>query len=148
MTAWRCPYCLVLRRTERTQRDHLGIECEQIPFEDRVAAIHKARDSYSEDDWERTIIAVFRREGWQCFHVPRMRGRDGEWFTNTTEAGLTDWILVRPPDVVFLELKKQGGKPSREQVRLVRALQQCTQVTAGFGRPADVAALAGIAKNT
>lgn len=154
MTAWRCHWCNALRRTDRTQRDHLALnECGKIKLDERIAAIVRFADSYSEDDWERTLIGAYREGGYQCFHIPPMRGRDGQWFTNTTEPGLPDWILVKPPDLILLELKKQSGKASVEQVRTIKRLQQCTIITAGFGRPTDAPvlmrrALGGVAQVT
>lgn len=142
MTAWRCPWCSALRRADKTIRDHVAMnECAQVPLDARIAMIVERADSYSEADWEYTLIDAYRQGGYQCFHIPPMRGRDGQWFTNTTEAGLPDWILVKPPDLILLELKKQTGKATVEQVRTIKRLQQCTNIIAGFGRPTDAPVL-------
>lgn len=128
-------------------------ECGRIPYPVAVETILANRDSYTEAQWENTLIPWFRANGWECFHADRGQGRDGRWMTNTRQAGLPDWLLLRPPDLVIIETKRQKGRPTRDQVRIIRKLQQVRRVLAGFARPSDAAtlvpiALDGIAKST
>ena len=123
-------------------------ECGLIPPEVAVETILANRDSYTEADWERTLIPWFRANGWECFHADRGQGRDGRWMTNTRQAGLPDWLLLRPPDLVIIETKREkgkGGRATTDQVRIIRKLQQVKRVLAGFARPSDAATLVPIA---
>lgn len=73
----------------------------------------------SEAEWQRTVVAAAKLNGWRVFWVPQWvwrvvfatwkrtgnrRGRD--W----PEAGLPDLLMVRPPRVVVAELKRKGGR--------------------------------------
>lgn len=106
-----------------------------------ATVVHYA-DSYTEAEWSNLVVARFRDAGWMCFHAERGRGRDGDWMTNTSDPGLPDWLFIRPPTVLFVELKRQRNrKPAPEQVRVIAALQACTTVEGYFARPADFPAL-------
>lgn len=103
-----------------------------------MATVLRYADTYTEAEWSSLVVARFRDAGWMCFHAERARGRDGDWMTNTGDDGLPDWLFIRPPTLLFVELKRQkGSKASPSQVRVIGAIQQCTEVAGYFARPAQ-----------
>jgi hypothetical protein len=108
-----------------------------VPPEVQVSIVLASADTWTEAEFEKLAAASFRKAGWQAFHTARGRGRDGDWMTNTSEPGLPDWLFIRPPHVVFIELKKQAGRPTPEQRKVIASIQRCTSVEAWFARPSD-----------
>lgn len=103
-----------------------------------MATVLRYADTYTEAEWSSLVVSRFRDAGWMCFHAERARGRDGDWMTNTGDDGLPDWLFIRPPTLLFVELKRQkGSKASPSQVRVIGAIQQCTEVAGYFARPAQ-----------
>lgn len=91
----------------------------------------------SETVFQHEVIKEAKAHGWLVAHVEKAQRRPGKWTTPTT-AGLPDLILVKPPRVVFLELKRQtGSTTSAEQIEWISALQNCFEVEAFFARPSD-----------
>lgn len=133
-----CPYCPARARSIKGLRDHVVRRCRRVPPQARLAAVVQWATTYTEAEWQSLVVSTFRDAGWMCFHADRGRGRDGDWLTNTGDAGLPDWLFIRPPTALFIELKKQkGSKPTTDQVRVIAALQACTNLEAYFARPAQ-----------
>lgn len=53
-------------------------------------------------------------------------------------AGLPDCILVRPPRVIFAELKTELGRTSKGQDHWLGQLEQCPGVEVYLWRPSDM----------
>lgn len=137
-----CPYCGARARSQKGFRDHVVRRCRHAPPEAILATVVRYADSYTEAEWSNLVVARFRDAGWMCFHAERGRGRDGDWMTNTSDAGLPDWLFIKAPRMLFIELKRQANKrPSPEQVRVIAEIQRCETVEGYFGRPLDFAAL-------
>ena len=54
-----------------------------------------------------------------------------------SEPGFPDSTMVRPPRVIFAELKKQTGKPEPDQIRWLETLRLCPAVEVYVWRPSD-----------
>jgi hypothetical protein len=132
-----CPYCGTHTRTPKGFRDHLARRCDKTPPEVRLSIVVREARSYTEAEFQSLVVARFRDAGWMCFHAERGRGRDGDWLTNSGDKGLPDWLFIRPPVMLLIEMKRESGKPSPEQVRVIRAVQSCTRVEGYFARPSD-----------
>lgn len=90
----------------------------------------------SEADFQRQVMRIATDFGWLVCHVGRARvGK--KWVTPTSVAGFPDLVLVRPPQLVFLELKRLGGRARPEQLAWISALQRCDGVEAYVVDPAD-----------
>lgn len=68
----------------------------------------------------------------------------GWWWWHDTDSrrnhrGLPDLILVRPPRVLFVELKRErtSAKVTREQAGVLDMLAQCPGVESYVWRPSD-----------
>lgn len=91
----------------------------------------------TEAEWQTWVIARAKEQGWSVCHI--RRGMiDGRWLTNAGDPGFPDLVLLRPPQLVFLELKREVGAvvPDR-QVEWISGLQQVQSVEAYIVRPSD-----------
>lgn len=89
----------------------------------------------NEDQFRREVTQIAQDWGWTVAHAGRARaGR--RWITPIA-TGFPDLVLLRPPQLVFIELKTTRGVRSPEQVKWIGDLQQCTGVEAYFADPDD-----------
>jgi len=105
---------------------------------------HNPLAGLSEAQFQRQVMKIAAEWGWRVVHIGRARvGK--RWITPTrgpdgeVVKGFPDLVLVRPPDVVFLELKKRGGVVSAEQRAWISDLQKCADVEAYIVGPDDAA---------
>lgn len=92
----------------------------------------------SEAEFQRAVLEYAEWNGWRAVHFRPARIKNGEWRTpiqGKHAKGFFDTVLVRPPRVVFLELKREDGKMSPEQVEWLAALRQCGGVEVAVVRP-------------
>jgi hypothetical protein len=54
-----------------------------------------------------------------------------------TRAGLPDLVMVRPPRVIFVELKSQHGRLGLWQAAAIALLERCPGVSVFCWRPSD-----------
>lgn len=66
--------------------------------------------------------------GWMVWHLLDPIG---------TRAGLPDLIMLRPPRLIFAELKSQHGRLTGRQRVVIGLLERCPQVEAYVWRPSD-----------
>ena len=57
-------------------------------------------------------------------------------------SGFLDLVLVKPPRVIFAELKSERGRMTPEQQRLFDLLSQCPGVEVYLWRPRDLEEIA------
>lgn len=86
-----------------------------------------------ESEFQARIKALAERFGWLVWHVPapmRWSPRDKKWVPAKEGSGLPDLILLHedPPRIVFLELKRAGGKLSDRQIEFLRAAKVVAEV--------------------
>lgn len=86
----------------------------------------------TEAELQDTVITAAEFHGWQVFH-----DRD----SRTNRPGFPDLVLVRPPTVLFVELKSEKGRVRPEQQTWLDALEQCSDVASGLVRPSQLDAL-------
>lgn len=82
----------------------------------------------SEADFQRQVLDLARILGWSAYH-PML----SKW----SERGWPDLALVRPPRLVFIELKRETGKTTPHQDRWLSMLGACPQVETYLFRPSD-----------
>jgi len=108
----------------------------------RLTEQEKAYRSISEKDFQAQVIDLARVNGWLVAHfhdsrkqITRPDGR--KFFVGDRDAkGFPDLVLVKPPNLVFWEMKKQLGKTTPEQDAWIEALQKCG-LDARVVRPSD-----------
>ena len=82
----------------------------------------------SERDLQRQVLDLARILGWSAYH-PML----SKW----SERGWPDLALCRPPRLVFIELKRENGKVTEDQIRWLNMLGECIGVETYLFRPSD-----------
>jgi hypothetical protein len=86
------------------------------------------RETIPEDAWQAMVVTAARRLGWRVYHTHDSR---------RSEPGFPDLVLVRPPDLLFIELKTVKGRVTPEQVEWIADLGLVGKVEAFVWRPGD-----------
>jgi len=83
----------------------------------------------TEAEWLTTVGDALDYLGWSWIHHRPARRAHGRWHTPTqgnSGKGFPDIVAVRPPRILFLELKRdQGGRVSPEQSEGISNLRAC-----------------------
>jgi VRR-NUC domain len=74
------------------------------------------------------VIQLATVHGWYSYHA---------WDSRRSQRGFPDLVLVLPPTVLCVELKRRGGRLTREQSRWLQVLQACPGVEAYVWTPDD-----------
>jgi hypothetical protein len=93
----------------------------------------------SETAWQEQVIDLAHTLGWRHMFVRRSIGKGRKWTTATNVPGwpdLTLWSEGRTR-VIFAELKSESGKPSPDQIAVLRSLTNAGCETA-IWRPSDL----------
>lgn len=82
----------------------------------------------SEKEFQATLTELALLTGWKVYHTRDSRG---------SHAGFPDLVLVRPPDVIFAELKARAGRLRPDQYEWSYRLLRCSDVKYYLWRPDD-----------
>ena len=102
---------------------------QRSPFERRPRRGDRLRPpgpDVSESGFQRWVIAVAELMGWMVWWTPNSVG---------TNPGEPDLRLVRPPRVIFAELKTERGRLRTEQREAQDKLKMCPGVDVFVWRP-------------
>lgn len=101
-----------------------------------------ARNPADEHGFQTCVIDVAHLAGWRVAHFRAGRTADG-WRTPVAAdgAGWPDLVLVRPPRLIFAELKSATGKLSGRQQVWLDTLRLLPQAEVFVWRPSDWDAL-------
>lgn len=92
----------------------------------------------SEADWEKQLVALARLNGWKVagFRTAQV-GKSWQTPVRHDAKGWPDLVLVRPKDrILFVELKTDKGRLSKEQEVWIRMLEEAGQEVYVW-RPSD-----------
>ena len=87
----------------------------------------------SEKVFQRHVVALAERGGWEAFHV---------YDSRRSAAGFPDLVLVRPPVLILAELKTDTGRTTPAQDEWLELLGRVPGVRVRLWRPALWAAIA------
>lgn len=136
----RCPYCWKSWRGKDARlnlRIHVGANaCGQVPPQ---VAVEFAPDDPAGEDTELLplVTKVAEAHGWVVNHVFRTRGRDGRWLTPTTASGFPDLWILRPPQLIVLELKARRHRLEPGQADWIDGLATVPGIISRFAGPDD-----------
>lgn len=82
----------------------------------------------SEKAFQSQVLELARLSGWLCYHT---------FDSRRSAPGFPDLVLVRPPVILFAELKSSGGALRPEQRGWLEALEACPGVAVRLWRPGD-----------
>lgn len=99
----------------------------------------------TEEQWQANVVELAGLLGWNTMHVRRSKVRGDRWATATSHDGWPDLVLWHPiaGQLIVAELKSNKGRPTREQIDTLRALQACGTL-AYIWRPRDLPAVRDI----
>lgn len=95
-----------------------------------------ARDM-TEAEFQAEVVKLAKIQGFLVCHVYPAQNSAGVWVTPTTYKGFPDLTLVKRGRLIFLELKKVGGKATPEQRRWIATAQTVPGVEAWVVDPTD-----------
>jgi len=90
-------------------------------------AVDQASGLVTEKAFMATILQAAELYGWWTYHTHDSR---------RSTAGFPDLVLIKPPHVLFLEVKRENGRLTVAQADVLAMLWGCDQVTAGVVPPA------------
>lgn len=97
----------------------------------------------TEAAFQSAVIELAHLRGWMVMHTRPAQVRPGRWATPLSgNAGFPDLVLVRPihGDLIFAELKREGGKLTVGQKAWITALKAAgAEVHVWY--PADMATI-------
>ena len=85
-------------------------------------------NAVSERDFQRQVVELAELTGWRTYHT---------YDSRRSNPGFPDLVLVRPPRVVFVELKRERGHMTTTQRQWAEDLGDCPQVEYYLWRPSD-----------
>jgi len=110
---------------------------------------------YTEGEFAGQVEDLLERFGWLWCHFRPARTMRG-WRTAVTgHKGFPDYVAVRPPRLIFAELKSEKGEVSPEQTEWIDTLRKCETKTPKMfrgqpevylWRPSQIEEIAGILK--
>ncbi|GIV22170.1 MAG: hypothetical protein KatS3mg023_3921 [Armatimonadota bacterium] len=90
-----------------------------------------------EKEFLQAVRELAELQGWLCYHT---------WNSLHSPAGFPDLVLVRPPRVLFVELKVGKREPTPAQREWLNLLARCAGVEAYLWKPEDWDEIAKILK--
>ncbi len=93
-----------------------------------TSAYNQVSGLVSEKEYMATIQQAAELYGWAQYHT---------YDSRRSIAGFPDLVLVKPPKVLFLEVKRENGRLSVAQADWLAALWGCDEVEAAVVRPSD-----------
>jgi hypothetical protein len=85
-------------------------------------------EAVTEAQWQNAIVKAAERCGFVCYHTR---------FSVASSPGFPDLVCVKPPRVLFVELKTVRGRVSKHQQVWLDLLGDCRGVEVYLWRPSD-----------
>jgi hypothetical protein len=82
----------------------------------------------TEQAFQETVQQAADLYGWWWYHTNDSR---------RSRPGFPDLVLIKPPKVIFLEVKREKGRLTVAQADVLAMLSDCSEVQAGVVRPSD-----------
>ena len=82
----------------------------------------------TEKQLQAAVLKLAKLRGWMAYHT---------YDSRKSQAGFPDLVLVRPPDLLFVELKSEKGVVSLAQEDWLLRLQNASVMRTRLWRPRD-----------
>lgn len=92
-----------------------------------------------EQSFQEAVLEVAKLAGWRSLHIRPAGRADGSWRTpiGGDGKGWPDLTLVRPPRLLFVELKSESGTLRPQQCEWLDALRLLPMCETYVWRPSD-----------
>ena len=79
----------------------------------------------TEHDVQNHIRLELSKLGWITFrmNVGKIKTKDGRWFDTGLPPGFSDLIALKEGKLIFLEIKTEKGKPSKNQINFLNQMK-------------------------
>lgn len=77
----------------------------------------------SERDFSKQVEDLFKLFGWEFYHVVEQH-----YYARRTSRGFPDYVAVKPPRLIFAELKSEKGQLTEAQEKWLEILKQCQHI--------------------
>ncbi len=77
----------------------------------------------TEKDFRQMVLDLATALGWKAYCVFEQQN-----YARRSSKGFPDLVLVKPPRVIFVELKSEKGEVAKSQYEWLNALEKCTVV--------------------
>jgi len=82
----------------------------------------------TEASWQQTVKEAAEMFGWWVYHTHDSRH---------SQPGFPDLVLIKPPRVMFIELKRETGQLTIEQRYVMDMLGECSEIETHIARPSN-----------
>jgi type IV secretory pathway protease TraF len=86
------------------------------------------RPTLTEKQFAQMVVDLARILGWTCYRT---------WLSVRSPSGFPDLVLVRPPRLIFTELKSERGRLTEAQEVWLKLLRQVPGIEVHVWRPSD-----------
>ena len=86
------------------------------------------RPNLSEKKYQAMVLKTARELGWLVYHT---------YDSRRSQEGFPDLVMVKPPHVLFVELKSADGERDVDQLEWGDNLERCDQVEYRENKPAQ-----------
>lgn len=93
-----------------------------------TSAYHEVSGCVTEKAFQDTVVQAAELYGWWHYHTHDSR---------RSTPGFPDLVLIKPPKVIFLEVKREKGRLTVAQADVLAMLSDCSDVDAAVVRPSD-----------
>lgn len=102
-----------------------------------VNVMSTAPIALSEADWSRRVVDTALLFGWRYAHARPARTSKGWRTAYSGHGGFPDLVLLRPPRLLVVELKRDGARPTDEQSEWLRQFAAVPCVESYTWTPSD-----------
>jgi hypothetical protein len=80
----------------------------------------------TEHNFQNHVRKELTKRGYTTFraNVGKVKMMDGRYFDSGLPRGFSDLMVLKSGKIAFVELKSEGGKPSKEQLNFILRMQQ------------------------
>ena len=103
----------------------------------RLTNAERMDRTVTEAELQSTVQELLTLHKWQWHHAGDSR---------RSTAGLPDIVAIRPPRVLFAELKREVGKTSKIQDEWLGSLMACPGIETYLWRPSDLTEITEVLK--
>lgn len=93
----------------------------------------------SEKEWQRQVEEALKTFGWESWHIPPNVVVCVRCHTKNYRGirkGFPDLLAIKPPYILWIELKRERGQLEPEQKHMLEMLKACGQIVL-HARPRD-----------
>jgi VRR-NUC domain len=89
---------------------------------------HNLTNTITEKAFQHSVLELAQLTGWLTYHT---------FDSRRSQPGFPDLVMVKDSRLLFVELKREEGKPSPEQTKWLETLARVEKVSSHLWKPSD-----------